>query len=61
MDVNPALIVETLLVDNLGGTPMPEKEFNEVSYPAHYVSHPSGIECIDVIEHMPANIAMAMK
>lgn len=29
--------------------------------PDHYRGHPSGVECIDVIEHMPANIANAVK
>lgn len=24
-----------------------------VNHPRHYTSHPSGIECIDVVEHMP--------
>jgi hypothetical protein len=25
---------------------------SEVNHPKHYVSHPSGIECIQVTEHM---------
>jgi hypothetical protein len=25
---------------------------DEVNHPSHYVSHPSGIECIDVVQHM---------
>jgi hypothetical protein len=29
--------------------------------PEHYNSHPAGIECIDVIEHMPHNIGAAIK
>lgn len=32
-----------------------------VNHPKHYTSHPSGVEAIDIIEHYPANIAMAMK
>lgn len=32
-----------------------------VNHPPHYNKHPSGVECIDVIEWMPANIANAMK
>lgn len=27
-----------------------------VNHPAHYTSHPSGIECIDVVEHMGFNL-----
>lgn len=36
-----------------------EKE--QVNHPDHYNSHPSGIECIDVVEHMPFNIGNAIK
>lgn len=32
-----------------------------VNHPRHYTSHPSGVECIDIIEWMPANVANAMK
>lgn len=32
-----------------------------VNHPKHYNSHPSGIECIDVVEHMPFNIGNAVK
>jgi hypothetical protein len=29
--------------------------------PSHYTSHPSGIECIQVTEHMNFNLGNAMK
>jgi hypothetical protein len=32
-----------------------------VNHPTHYNSHPSGIECIDVIEHFSFNIGTAVK
>lgn len=32
-----------------------------IDHPPHYNSHPSGVECIDIIEHMPYNIGAAMK
>ncbi len=32
-----------------------------VDHPRHYNLHPAGIECIDVIEHMPHNIGAAIK
>lgn len=32
-----------------------------VDHPQHYNKHPSGIECIDVIEYMPFNIGNAVK
>jgi hypothetical protein len=33
----------------------------EVDHPDHYNSSPSGVECIDVAEHMPFNVGNAMK
>lgn len=30
-------------------------------HPKHYNNHPSGIECIDVIETMPFNVGSAIK
>lgn len=32
-----------------------------VNHPAHYTQHPSGVECIDVVEHMSFNIGNAIK
>lgn len=32
-----------------------------VNHPTHYTSHPSGIECIDVTEHMNFNRGNAVK
>ncbi len=32
-----------------------------VNHPKHYTSHPSGIECIQVTEHMSFNIGNAVK
>lgn len=32
-----------------------------VSHPKHYTSHPSGIECIQVTEHMGFNLGNAIK
>lgn len=32
-----------------------------VNHPKHYNAHPSGIECIDVVEHMNFNVGNAMK
>lgn len=34
---------------------------SNVDHPAHYNSHPSGIECIDVVEHMGFNAGNAIK
>jgi len=32
-----------------------------VNHPTHYTGHPSGIECIEVTEHMSFNLGNAMK
>lgn len=32
-----------------------------VNHPQHYNAHPSGIECIDVVEHMTFNAGNAVK
>jgi len=32
-----------------------------VNHPKHYTSHPSGVECIQVTEHMGFNLGNAMK
>lgn len=32
-----------------------------VDHPDHYNSHPSGVECIDVIEHFNFNMGSALK
>jgi len=32
-----------------------------VNSPKHYTTHPSGIECIDVTEHMGFNLGNAVK
>ena len=37
----------------------PDYEF--VEHPAHYNSHPKGIECIDVIEDMSFNVGSVIK
>lgn len=32
-----------------------------VNHPAHYTSHPSGVECLDVVRHMGFNLGNAIK
>lgn len=34
---------------------------DNVNHPEHYNKHPTGIECIDIIEVFPSNIASAIK
>ena len=32
-----------------------------VNHPPHYNAHPSGIECIDIVEHFGFNVGNAIK
>ena len=41
-------------------SPYEDKE-DVVNHPSHYCSHPSGVECIQVTEHMGFNLGNAMK
>ena len=34
---------------------------DEVNHPSHYNSHPSGVECITITEHMTFNVGNAIK
>lgn len=34
---------------------------DNVNHPPHYTSHPSGVECIQVTEHMGFNLGNAVK
>lgn len=34
---------------------------DDVNHPAHYTQHPSGVECIQVVEHMSFNLGNAVK
>lgn len=38
----------------------PEKN-DSVDHPSHYTEHPSGVECIDITEHMSFCIGNAVK
>lgn len=34
---------------------------DNVNHPKHYTEHPSGVECIQITEHMGFNLGNAMK
>tara|TARA_Y100000389_G_scaffold36101_1_gene30667 strand:+ start:4458 stop:4691 length:234 start_codon:yes stop_codon:yes gene_type:complete len=34
---------------------------DDVNHPEHYVRHPSGVECIQITEHMGFNLGNALK
>ena len=38
-----------------------EAATDAVDHPPHYTSHPSGIECIQITEHMGFNLGNAIK
>ena len=38
-----------------------EEEHDPVNRPAHYTKHPSGVECIQITEHMNFNLGNAVK
>lgn len=40
---------------------MKDKDVDMVDHPPHYTSHPSGVECIEVVEHMTFNIGNCVK
>lgn len=40
---------------------MSEQSDDPVNHPKHYTSHPSGVECITVTEHMGFNLGNAVK
>jgi hypothetical protein len=43
------------------GCGVPESAHDPVNHPHHYTSHPSGIECITIIEHFTHNVGAAVK
>lgn len=40
---------------------MSDEKNDAVNHPSHYTSHPSGVECITVVEHMTFNAGNAIK
>lgn len=40
---------------------MTTKENDPVNNPKHYTEHPSGVECIQITEHMGFNLGNAVK
>lgn len=42
-------------------TPAPIVRADNVNSPQHYTGHPSGIECIQITEHMGFNLGNAVK
>jgi len=34
---------------------------SDIDHPKHYTQHPTGIECIDIVEHFNFNLGNAIK
>ena len=66
-NLNALLIENQALKAELDEFKKPHRTINErelddmVNSPPHYMSHPSGIECIQITEHMSFNIGNAIK
>lgn len=41
--------------------PLPEAKVDPVNHPPHYNNHPSGVECVQITEHMNFCIGNAIK
>lgn len=47
---------------NLPAPPNPHRQKPDpVNHPSHYTQHPSGVECIQITEHMGFNLGNAVK
>lgn len=40
---------------------IPMDQNDPVNHPVHYTAHPSGVECIQITEHMGFNLGNAIK
>lgn len=52
---------EILTAIEAGKDMSPEEHFNPINHPHHYVTHPSGVECIEITRHMNFNLGNAIK
>lgn len=47
--------------DSYLGTQRNPKTVDAVNHPPHYTAHPSGVECIEITEHMNFNLGNVVK
>ena len=52
--------IKLTVKNSVPGTKVVEEEADAIN-PSHYKDHPSGVECIDVTEHMNFNLGNAVK
>ena len=48
-------------IDAIGQNGNDGDHYDSVNHPVHYTSHPSGVECIQITEHMTFCIGNAVK
>ncbi len=60
-DLKTSTEVDEVIYDSQVSCTQGKIENDPVSNPKHYTNHPSGIECIQVTEHMGFNLGNAMK
>ena len=54
-------ITKSRLGDTYDAATKAERAHDPVNHPSHYTSHPSGVECIEITEHMTFNAGNAVK
>lgn len=52
---------EEKLVNNYVNAINKAHNYDTVDHPKHYKAHPSGVECIEITEHMGFNLGNAIK
>lgn len=58
---NLELVEKAETVRRLKPEPEVAPDHNPVNHPKHYTSHPSGVECITITQHMGFNLGNAFK
>lgn len=56
-----ATIPEDQLIQNYIRAIDEKHGYDSVNHPKHYLEHPSGVECIEITEHMGFNLGNAVK
>lgn len=54
-------LMQNVKTNKVGTASLPALSHDPVNRPKHYTSHPSGIECIQITEHMSFNLGNAVK
>ena len=57
----PGVVYYLCSVENGYVVEMSDSKEDTVNHPAHYTNHPSGVECIQITEHMGFNLGNAVK